>query len=60
MDNAYFVSRNDILKWINTTLKLDLVKIEQTASGIIALQLIDIIHPSAVQMHKIKWNAKQE
>ena len=25
MDSAYFVSKNDLLKWINDTLLLDLV-----------------------------------
>jgi len=43
MEGAYFVSKNDILKWINETLELNLTKIEQTAPGHIACQIIDII-----------------
>ena len=29
MDGAYFVGRNEILSWINTTLQLDLAKVEE-------------------------------
>jgi len=43
MEGAFFVSRTDILSWINNTLKLNLTKIEQTASGSVALQMIDIM-----------------
>lgn len=29
MDGAYFVGRNEILAWINTTLQLSLAKVEE-------------------------------
>jgi hypothetical protein len=29
MDGAYFVGRNEILSWINTTLQLGLAKVEE-------------------------------
>jgi hypothetical protein len=29
MDGAYFVGRNEILTWINTTLQLGLAKVEE-------------------------------
>jgi len=60
MEGAFFVSRSDILNWINSTLKLNLSKIEQTASGSIALQMIDIMYPGKVPVNKVKWNARQE
>nr|CAB3494289.1 unnamed protein product [Digitaria exilis] len=31
MDGAYFVGRNEILAWINTTLQLGLSKVEEDA-----------------------------
>ena len=33
MDGAYFVGRKEILDWINSTLELDISKIEKTANG---------------------------
>jgi len=33
MDAGYFVGRKEIVEWINDTLKLNLSKVEQTASG---------------------------
>jgi len=43
MDSAYFVSKGDLLNWINTTLYLNLTKVEQAAPGHIACQIMDAI-----------------
>jgi RP/EB family microtubule-associated protein len=59
MDGAFFVGRKEIVDWINSTLGLNILKIEQTANGCIACQLLDIMHPSSVSMSKVNWNAKQ-
>jgi microtubule-associated protein, RP/EB family len=59
MDGAFFVGRKEILEWLNSTLKLNLTKIEQTAFGGVACQLLDIMHPGQVPVHKINWSAKQ-
>jgi hypothetical protein len=32
MDGAYFVGRNEILQWINTSLQLNLMKVEDVRS----------------------------
>ncbi len=60
MDQAYFVGRREILEWLNTTLCLNLSKVEQTASGAIACQLLDSLFPGEVSMHKVNWEAKNE
>jgi RP/EB family microtubule-associated protein len=33
--------------------------VEETASGAVACQILDILHPGAVPMHKVNWSAKQ-
>jgi RP/EB family microtubule-associated protein len=60
MEGAFFVGRKEILDWINSTLDVNLAKIEDTASGAVACQLLDIMHPGQVPMHKINWAAKQD
>lgn len=61
MDGAFFVGRKEIVDWINSTLQLGILKIEDTASGAIACQLTDIMYPDAkVPMSKVNWSANKD
>ena len=58
MDSAYFVSKYELLRWVNDTLKLELNYIEDLGSGTIYCQLIDAFYKNAVPMSKLNWKAK--
>ena len=60
MEGAYFVGRRDIMDFINNTLDLRLAKVEDTASGCVACQLLDMMHPNIVPMNKVNWSANKD
>jgi len=60
MEGAFFVGRKEVLDWLNSTLDLNLSKVEETASGCVACQLLDIMYPNQVPMNKLNWAAKQD
>lgn len=60
MDGAFFVSRTDLLTWVNQSLQLNLTKVEQCASGVVYCQIIDLCHPGSIAMKKLNWNAKMD
>ncbi|ETW52255.1 hypothetical protein PFUGPA_05868 [Plasmodium falciparum Palo Alto/Uganda] len=60
MDSSYFVSRKELIEWVNRYLKLNITKVEQCSNGAIYIQLLDILFPNKSVLHKAKWNAKME
>ncbi|PIN07065.1 Microtubule-binding protein involved in cell cycle control [Handroanthus impetiginosus] len=60
MDSAYFVGRSEILAWINSTLHLNLSKVEEACTGAVQCQLMDAVRPGMVPMHKVNFDAKNE
>lgn len=54
------LSKLEILKWLNTTYKLNLTKIEQACTGAVYCQIIDSMYPNKVKMNKVNWKAKLE
>ena len=55
MSAAFFIGRKQILDWLNATLLMQLEKIEETANGAVACQLLDAIFPdAAVPMAKVR------
>ena len=55
-----FIGRGELLGWLNGTLKISLHKVEETANGAAACQLMDILHPNSVPMSKVNFAAKTE
>lgn len=60
MDSAYFVSKNELLKWIQETLSLEIGFVEDLGSGSVYCQLVDAWFKGVVPMGKVNWKAKFE
>jgi len=60
MSGAFFVSKNEILKWYNDFFKAGITKIEETATGALHCQVLDSIFPGKVPLGKVNFNAKTE
>ena len=60
MDSAYFVPRQEILKWINSSLDINIQYIEDLGQGSVYCQLLDAAFSqrNPVLMNKINWKAK--
>ena len=60
MEGAFFVSRTELLKWIEDVFHVNYTKVEQCANGALYCQILDAIFPGRVAMKRVNWNAKHE
>eukprot|EP00756_Hemistasia_phaeocysticola_P058128 Hpha_TRINITY_DN34740_c0_g1::TRINITY_DN34740_c0_g1_i1::g.178081::m.178081/K10436/MAPRE; microtubule-associated protein, RP/EB family len=60
MDGAYFVSRSELIHWVNEFIGLNYSKVEQCCSGIAHIQIVDALFPGTVPLHKVNFSAKLE
>ena len=60
MEGAFFVSKSELLSWINNLLSLNISKVEQMASGAAYCQLIDIMYAGSMPKSKVSWTAKYD
>lgn len=60
MDGTYFVSRGELIQWLNSTFSVNVSKIEELATGAVYCKIFDECMPGKLQMSKVNWNAKQE
>lgn len=60
MDSAFFVSRSELLNWLNGHFKLNVTKVEQCANGAAYCLIVESCHPGKVAMRKVNWNSRQE
>ncbi|KAK4529825.1 hypothetical protein CCYA_CCYA02G0682 [Cyanidiococcus yangmingshanensis] len=60
MSGAFFVSRGELLSWLNDFLKLSYTKVEQVADGSAHCQVFDALFPGKVPLHKVNFGARHE
>lgn len=60
MDGAFFVSRSELMAWVNGVFRVNVSKVEQCSNGALYCQVIDACHPGSVAMKKVNWNATSE
>jgi hypothetical protein len=60
MEGAFFVPKTDLINWVNATLNLQIVKIEQLGTGAVYCNIIDAMYPGKVALQRVNWRAKNE
>eukprot|EP01080_Neovahlkampfia_damariscottae_P009279 gene9279-1366_t len=58
VDTSYFVSRTELLKWINENFDLGYEKIEQVCTGALFCQMMDALYPGKIPLHRVNFNAR--
>jgi len=59
MSSEYFLSRSELIKWVNDLLALNVQKVEEFHTGAVHCQLMDAVHPGRVPMGKVNFTARQ-
>ncbi|KAL0210756.1 hypothetical protein P9112_009054 [Eukaryota sp. TZLM1-RC] len=57
MNGAFFVSRTEILEWINTLFNTNVQKIEELGNGVVYCQIMHLLYPDLVNLSKVNFNA---
>eukprot|EP00770_Monocercomonoides_exilis_P009614 MONOS_9566.1-p1 / transcript=MONOS_9566.1 / gene=MONOS_9566 / organism=Monocercomonoides_exilis_PA203 / gene_product=Microtubule-associated protein RP/EB family member 1 / transcript_product=Microtubule-associated protein RP/EB family member 1 / location=Mono_scaffold00399:53938-55113(+) / protein_length=262 / sequence_SO=supercontig / SO=protein_coding / is_pseudo=false len=60
MEGAFFVSRTELVNWLNDILQLEYTKLDQAANGAAFCQIVDVIYPGKVPLHRVNFDAKLE
>eukprot|EP00768_Dysnectes_brevis_P003757 gnl/Dysnectes_brevis/2670_a3232_1141.p1 GENE.gnl/Dysnectes_brevis/2670_a3232_1141~~gnl/Dysnectes_brevis/2670_a3232_1141.p1 ORF type:complete len:250 (+),score=59.22 gnl/Dysnectes_brevis/2670_a3232_1141:38-751(+) len=60
MSGAYFVGRQELLRWLSDFLELVITKIEDASSGAHYCQLLDALFPGQIPLHRVKFNPTLE
>lgn len=60
MEGAFFVSKNELISWVNELLQIHISKVEHMASGAAYCQIMDIMYPGSIAMNKINWLAQYD
>lgn len=58
MDGAYFVSRSELLQWVNTNFNQHISKIEELSTGAVFCQIFQNCMPGSLKISKVNFQAK--
>eukprot|EP00906_Rhabdomonas_costata_P023918 RCo034466 len=58
MDGGFFVGRVALLQWLNSFLQLNYDKVEQCATGVAYMQLLDALYPGEIALHRVNFDAR--
>lgn len=60
MEGAFFVSKTDLINWVNELLGLSVMKVEQLGTGAVYCNIIDVMFPGKVPMQLMNWRPRNE
>ena len=60
MEGAFFVGKAELIAWVNSTLALEVARIEELGTGAVYCQLVDAMFPGKVAMARVNWRARNE